>query len=110
MRGLRYCDLRIQVKEEKGAVAENGNEKASSEDYSFDFGVRVIAGGRMSAPGYYGRILGEADAGNIEEVVWEGIQQAHRRAGASALLKNLSRADSGAWAIAWSRPTLLRWR
>ncbi|MCH9018242.1 MAG: hypothetical protein IIB89_10850, partial [Chloroflexi bacterium] len=37
---LRYCDLRIEVREEKGAVAENGAEKASSEDYAFDFGVR----------------------------------------------------------------------
>ena len=95
LRGLRYCDLRIQVKEEKGAVAENGSEKASSEDYSFDFGVRVIAGGRLSASGYYGRILGSADAGNIEEVVWDGIQQAHQRARASARLKNLARGRFG---------------
>ena len=49
--GLRYCDVRMQVKEEKGAVAENGNEKMIAEDYAFDFGVRVIAGGRTSAPG-----------------------------------------------------------
>ena len=95
LRGLRYCDLRIQVKEEKGAVAENGSEKASSEDYSFDFGVRVISGGKRSASGYYGRILGAADAGNIEEVVWDGIQQAHQRARASARLKNLSSRRAG---------------
>ncbi len=37
--GMRYCDLRISVREEKGAVAETGNEKASAEDYIFDFGV-----------------------------------------------------------------------
>jgi predicted Zn-dependent protease len=95
LRGLQYCDLRIQVKEEKGAVAENGSEKTSGEDYSFDFGVRVIAGGRLSASGYYGRILGAADASNIAEVVWEGIQQAHQRATASARLKNLSRGRFG---------------
>jgi len=89
--GMRYCDLRIQVREEKGAVAENGNEKASSEDYSFDFGVRAIAGTRMSAAGYYGRILGSADAANIEAVVWEGIRQAHQRARVSARLKNQAR-------------------
>ena len=89
--GLKYCDLRIQVKEEKGAVAENGNEKASSEDYSFDFGVRVIAGTRASASGYYGRILGTADADNIEAVVWDGILQAHHRARTSARRKNLAR-------------------
>ena len=98
LQGLRYCDLRIQVKEEKGAVAENGSEKASSEDYSFDFGVRVIAGGRLSAPSYYGRILGAADADNIENVVWEGIQQAHQRARSSARLKNLSKGRFGSLA------------
>ena len=87
--GLKYCDLRVQVKEEKGAVAENGNGKASSEDYSFDFGVRVIAGARASASGYYGRILGAADSENIEAVVWEGIRQAHQRARASARHKSL---------------------
>jgi hypothetical protein len=27
--GMVYCDLRLQVKEEKSAVAENGNAKAS---------------------------------------------------------------------------------
>ena len=91
--GMGYCDLRLQVKEEKGAVAENGNEKASSEDYVFDFGVRVIAGSRASgtgfssAPGFYGRILGATDAENIEKVVWEGILQAHERARASARIK-----------------------
>ena len=69
--GMRYCDLRVQVREEKGAVAENGNEKASSEDYAFDFGVRVIAGGRVPAAGYYGRVLGTADAENIEAVIWD---------------------------------------
>ena len=89
--GLRYCDLRIEVREEKGAAAENGQEKASAEDYSFDFGVRVIAGARASAAGYYGRVLGAADAGNIEAVVWEGIRQAHQRARASARLKSMAR-------------------
>ncbi|MCH8279839.1 MAG: TldD/PmbA family protein [Chloroflexi bacterium] len=89
--GMRYCDLRIQVREEKGAVAENGHEKASSEDYVFDFGVRAIAGSRVTAAGYYGRILGSTDADNIETVVWDGIRQAHQRARVSARLKNRSR-------------------
>ena len=69
--GLRYCDVRIQVKEEKGAVAENGNEKMSAEDYAFDFGVRVIAGGKVAAPGYYGKVLGSTDTDRIGEVVLE---------------------------------------
>ncbi|MBM3942116.1 MAG: TldD/PmbA family protein [SAR202 cluster bacterium] len=89
--GLQYCDLRIEVREEKGAAAENGQEKASAEDYAFDFGVRVIAGARNSAAGYYGRVLGAADAANIESVVWDGIQQAHQRARASARMKSMAR-------------------
>ena len=88
---MRYCDLRISVRKEKGAVAENGNPKASAEDYIFDLGVRVIAGARKSAAGYLGRILGSADAGNIENIVWESIRQAHQRARASARFKNISR-------------------
>ena len=48
--GMVYCDLRLQVKEEKSAVAENGNAKASGEDYVFDFGVRVIAGAGSALP------------------------------------------------------------
>ena len=80
--GLRYCDVRLQIKEEKGAVAENGSEKMSSEDYVFDFGVRVLAGDKgTTAPGYYGKILGEADTDRVEQVVLEGIRRAHRRAG-----------------------------
>ena len=53
---LQYCDLRIEVREGKAAVAENGDAKAGSEDYSFDFGVRA------TAAGYYGRVLRQSDA------------------------------------------------
>ena len=89
--GLRYCDLRIEVREEKGTVAENGAEKGSSEDYTFDFGVRAIAGGRTSSSGYYGRVLGTTDLDRLEDVVWDGIRQAHNRARASARQKTLAR-------------------
>jgi len=94
--GLRYCDLRISVREEKGAVAENGNEKASAEDYIFDFGVRAIAGSRISAAGYFGQILGVADVTNIENVVWQGIRQAHQRARSNARMKSVARGRFGA--------------
>ena len=85
---FRYCDLRVQVKEEKRGSAENGVEKAGSEDVSFDFGVRVIAQERMSAAGFYGQVLGAADLGRIESMVWEGIGQAHRRARSNARKKS----------------------
>ena len=88
---MGYCDLRIEVREEKGAVAENGSEKASAEDYVFDFGVRAIAGVGVSAAGYFGRILGSIDVENVEAVVWDGILQAHQRARASARLKRATR-------------------
>ena len=93
--GLRYCDVRIQVKEEKGAVAENGNEKMSAEDYAFDFGVRVIAGGKATAPGYYGRVLGSSETDRMPEVVMDGIRQAHQRARASAQMKVRARRRFG---------------
>ena len=94
--GLRYCDVRIQVREEKGAVAENGNEKMSAEDYAFDFGVRVIAGDRMAAPGYYGRILGSTDTDRIQEVIFDGIRQAHQRARTNARMKSSAKGRFGA--------------
>ena len=88
---LRYCDLRIEVRESKGAVAENGYAKAGAEDYSFDFGVRAISGDRTTAAGYYGRVLGQSDADNIEAVVWNGLEEAHSRARSSAARKELAR-------------------
>ena len=88
---LRYCDLRIEVREGKAAFAENGDAKAASEDYSLDFGVRAISGDRSSAAGYYGRVLGQSDIGNIEALIWEGVEEAHRRARASAAHKDQTR-------------------
>ena len=93
--GMRYCDVRIQLKEEKGAVAENGSEKASAEDYVFDFGVRAIAGGRNTAPGYFGKVLGSSDTDRVAEVVMDGIRQAHQRARASAQMKGRARRRFG---------------
>ena len=88
LRGLRYCDLRIEVREAKGASSENGQEKSSAEDYDFDFGVRAIAGGRTAAAGYFGRVLGAADTDNLEALVWAGLQQAYQRARANAANKS----------------------
>ena len=86
--GLLYCDLRLQIRAEQSAAAENGSPRASGATTAFDFGVRVIAGGRHPAAGYYGQILGAADAAHIEALVWNGIQEAHRRARANARQKS----------------------
>ena len=93
--GLRFCDVRVQLKEEKGAMAENGNEKASAEDYVFDFGVRVLAGDKATAPGYFGKILGSTDTDRIREVLLDGIVQAHQRARANARMKRAARRRFG---------------
>lgn len=84
---LHSCDLRIQIRQEQSAAAENGSPRSSSADTAFDFGVRVIAGARCPAAGYYGQILSPADTANLEPLIWNGLQQAHRRARANSRQK-----------------------
>src|SRR5207247_8597728 len=60
-RGCRYADVRIEVSEGKVAVAETGMDKFSGEDYGFASGVVVIAGDRISAPGYCGQPVATSD-------------------------------------------------
>ena len=91
LRNFLYCDLRLQVREEKRGAAENGAEKASSQDVSFDFGVRVIVRHKLAAAGYFGQLLGAADLERIESVVWTGIKEAHARARSNALKKAQTR-------------------
>ncbi len=84
---LRYADLRVEVTEGKYAAAENGASKSSGDDYGFAFGVRVLAGQRMVAPGYFGRSLGAADLPHLEHIFKDALQSAYRRAMANAELK-----------------------
>ncbi|MBI4199404.1 MAG: TldD/PmbA family protein [Chloroflexi bacterium] len=86
----RYCDVRVEVEEGKSASAENGNPKHSSEDYTFCFGVRVIAGRRATAAGYWGQLLGSRDLDSFAETLREGVRHAHRRAVGSARRKELA--------------------
>jgi len=84
---LRYADVRVEVSEGKFAAAENGCAKSSGDDYAFAFGVRVLAGSRMSAPGYFGRGLGAADVPELTRLLREGLLAAYRRAMANAEMK-----------------------
>ncbi len=93
---LRYADIRLEVTEGKAAAAENGSAKFSGDDYGFAFGVRVLAGDRMVAPGYCGRALGAADAQGLERLLREGIERAYRRAVANAEGKADARGKFGA--------------
>ncbi|MCJ7509524.1 MAG: TldD/PmbA family protein, partial [Dehalococcoidia bacterium] len=106
LRHLRYCDLRIEVGEGKGAAVENGMDKLSSEDYGFSFGVRVIAGEKMTAAGHFGQQLGAADLPRLQRVLRAGIDHAYQRALASAHSKALARKRLGPLAEALSSTEL----
>ncbi|MEK7878527.1 MAG: TldD/PmbA family protein, partial [candidate division NC10 bacterium] len=92
---LSYADLRVEIAEGKAAAAENGAAKYSGEDYGFAFGIRVLAGDRMVAPGYFGRSLGAADLADLESILKEGIRSAYRRALANGEWKADARGKFG---------------
>ena len=84
---LRYADVRVEVTEGKFAGAENGSPKSSGDDYAFAVGIRVLAGSRMIAPGYFGRGLGVADVPELARLLREALRAAYRRAMANAEMK-----------------------
>ena len=105
------------MREEKGAVAENGSKKASGEDAAFDFGVRVMVQNRMTAAGYYGQVLGAADAHTYNSVEAAGTASdrptsAYRRpwakaTGSSAPLRQPAPSCSGNCLSSQTAPTLI---
>jgi TldD protein len=90
-RACRYVDIRVEVSEGKVAVAENGMDKFSGEDYGFAFGVRVIAGDRGAAPGYVGEMIGSSDVPRLTQRLREGLDSAYERAIANARSKEGAR-------------------
>ncbi|TMB98984.1 MAG: TldD/PmbA family protein, partial [Chloroflexi bacterium] len=94
----KYADVRLEVSEGKGAVAENGMDKFSAEDYGFAFGVRVLAGDKAIAPGYFGELIGTADLPRLNQRLREALDHAYERASASAASKAAARERFGALA------------
>jgi len=90
-RHCRFADVRIEVSEGKVAVAENGMEKFSGEDYGFAFGVRVLGGENAVSPGYFGEIVGAADLPGLRKRLEDGLDHAYERALANARAKEGSR-------------------
>lgn len=88
LKDCSYIDLRVAVREGQGAAAQDGMMKFSSRDYSLAYGLRVIAGSRILAPGYFGQTLGSADVDNLPEAVQNGLHRAYERAIASSRIKN----------------------
>lgn len=90
-RHCRYADLRIEIAEVKSANAENGAGKSALDDYTFGFGIRVLAGEPLSAPGYYGHRLGNADFPRLSGILRDGFRHAYDRAIANARRKEETR-------------------
>jgi len=82
--GCAYADLRLEVVESQFAWAENGHSKQSGKDETLAFGIRVIAGDGVRAPGYYGQSLGAADWDRLGRVIRDGLARAHERAAANS--------------------------
>jgi TldD protein len=94
-RGCRYADIRIEASEGKVAVAENGMDKFSGEDYGFAFGIRVIAGDRVTAPGYAGEMVGSSDLPRLNQRLRDALDHAYERAYANARAKEGTRSRFG---------------
>lgn len=83
-KSIPYADVRVEVNEGVGSFSEDGKPKATSLDWSFSLGVRVIAGTAISAAGYYGKRLGLSDFAHFDAVVAEALSTAASRASANA--------------------------
>src|ERR671929_1504670 len=68
-----YIDVRVGINESKFASAEKGAPKESGEEAQMSFGVRVVAGDGLKAPGYFASHLGPSDLLKLEEVIEAGI-------------------------------------
>jgi TldD protein len=86
-RGLVYADLRLGVREVQEATAENGQSKQSTRDATMSLGIRTVAGGKILASGYWGRLVGAKEIATVPEIVREGLHHAYTRAKASAAQK-----------------------
>ncbi len=92
---LAYADIRLEVVQSRHAIAENGAERSSGDDYACTAGIRVLAGERMIAPGWIGVVLGAADVPQLERRLAEALERAYRRAMANAEHKAAAREKFG---------------
>jgi TldD protein len=87
LKNCNYIDIRIETNESKFATAQKGVPKESAEESQMSFGIRVIAGDNLKAPGYYSSYLGTSDLKDIENFIRKAIGYAWRRALANASQK-----------------------
>src|SRR5438552_16469068 len=67
--------MRLEVTDSRHAIAENGAERSSGDDYACTAGVRVLAGDRAVAPGWIGIVLGAADVPALERRLAEALER-----------------------------------
>lgn len=77
---VSYVDVRVEAGEGIGSYSEDGNPKATSQDWGFSIGVRVISGSSLQAAGYFGRSLGVKDYTDFASVMKNAISTAKERA------------------------------
>ena len=80
----RYLDIRLEVRETQRASAEDGRPRSSGREATAAFGVRVIAGDPIPAPGYAGRSLAPDDLPHLPRLLRAACRHAHARAVAAA--------------------------
>lgn len=86
--GLTYADLRLEVREGRDAIAENGQSKQATRDATMSLGIRTVAGAKMLASGYWGCLIGAKEVSSIPEIVREGLRRATTRAKSNAAQKS----------------------
>ena len=82
-----YADIRMEVDQYLACTAEDGKLKRAVADGDFRLGIRVIAGGEMPSPGYYGSAIGLSELDRIGQIVKDGFSVAYRRALSNSLGK-----------------------
>jgi TldD protein len=92
---LHHADLRLEVCESRSAWAENGAGRFSGAEATLALGVRVLAGDRVSAPGYVGLGLGATDLSDLPQVIRRAVEQAYRRATVNGEMKADAREKFG---------------
>src|SRR5581483_5207281 len=92
LKHCRYADIRLEIVEIKTAAAENGHSNMASDDYTFGFSVRVLAGTPFASPGYYSHRLGAADLMRLPRILKDALKHAYERAIANARGKVQARA------------------
>lgn len=87
LKNCDYIDIRVEASESKFATAQKGTPKEGAEESRMSFGVRVIGGDSLKAPGYSSSYVGLSNLNDIESLIRKAIEHAWRRAVANASQK-----------------------